>query len=116
VAVAPRFDELIHPSTRLSNVSLLAAADWVDHDGVGGMAIAVRGTGSGRWRRTAHHRRQRGGVTWGQDVPAALDRLGPLGLGTQGHTAPLKQERLLLQPTGVGHDRLRAEEAEIISG
>ena len=26
----PRFDELIHPSTRLSIVSLLAAADWVD--------------------------------------------------------------------------------------
>jgi DNA-binding transcriptional ArsR family regulator len=30
VTVAPRFDELIHPSTRLSIVSLLAAADWVD--------------------------------------------------------------------------------------
>ena len=27
---APRFDELIHPSTRLSLVALLAAADWVD--------------------------------------------------------------------------------------
>ena len=27
---APRFDELIHPSTRLSIVSLLAAADWVE--------------------------------------------------------------------------------------
>ena len=27
---AARFDELIHPSTRLSIVSLLAAADWVD--------------------------------------------------------------------------------------
>ncbi|WP_330301846.1 MULTISPECIES: transcriptional regulator [unclassified Streptomyces] len=26
----PRFDELIHPSTRLSIVSLLAAADWAD--------------------------------------------------------------------------------------
>jgi len=26
----PRFDELIHPSTRLSIVALLAAADWVD--------------------------------------------------------------------------------------
>jgi DNA-binding MarR family transcriptional regulator len=26
----PRFDELIHPSTRLSIVSLLAAADWVE--------------------------------------------------------------------------------------
>jgi len=25
-----RFDELIHPSTRLSIMSLLAAADWVD--------------------------------------------------------------------------------------
>jgi DNA-binding MarR family transcriptional regulator len=25
-----RFDELIHPSTRLSIVALLAAADWVD--------------------------------------------------------------------------------------
>ena len=25
-----RFDELIHPSTRLSIVSLLAAADWVE--------------------------------------------------------------------------------------
>jgi DNA-binding MarR family transcriptional regulator len=30
VGVTPRFDELIHPSTRLSIVSLLAAADWVD--------------------------------------------------------------------------------------
>src|SRR4051812_169356 len=27
---ASRFDELIHPSTRLSIVALLAAADWVD--------------------------------------------------------------------------------------
>jgi DNA-binding MarR family transcriptional regulator len=27
---APRFDELIHPSTRLSIVALLAAADWVE--------------------------------------------------------------------------------------
>jgi len=26
----PHFDELIHPSTRLSIVALLAAADWVD--------------------------------------------------------------------------------------
>jgi len=26
----PRFDELIHPSTRLSVVALLAGADWVD--------------------------------------------------------------------------------------
>jgi len=26
----PRFDELIHPSTRLSVVALIAAADWVD--------------------------------------------------------------------------------------
>ena len=26
----PRFDELIHPSTRLSIVALLAATDWVD--------------------------------------------------------------------------------------
>jgi DNA-binding MarR family transcriptional regulator len=26
----PRFDELIHPSTRLSLVALLAAADWAD--------------------------------------------------------------------------------------
>jgi DNA-binding MarR family transcriptional regulator len=26
----PRFDELIHPSTRLSLVALLAAADWVE--------------------------------------------------------------------------------------
>jgi len=30
MTVAPRFDDLIHPSTRLSIVSLLAAADWVD--------------------------------------------------------------------------------------
>jgi DNA-binding MarR family transcriptional regulator len=27
---APRFDELIHPSTRLSIVALLASADWID--------------------------------------------------------------------------------------
>ena len=27
---APRFDELIHPSTRLSIVALLAAADWAE--------------------------------------------------------------------------------------
>jgi DNA-binding MarR family transcriptional regulator len=27
---APRFDELIHPSTRLAIVSLLAAADWAE--------------------------------------------------------------------------------------
>jgi DNA-binding MarR family transcriptional regulator len=30
VTTAPRFDEIIHPSTRLSIVALLAAADWVD--------------------------------------------------------------------------------------
>jgi DNA-binding MarR family transcriptional regulator len=27
---APRFDELIHPSTRLSIVALLASADWAE--------------------------------------------------------------------------------------
>lgn len=27
---APRFDEVIHPSTRLAIVALLAAVDWVD--------------------------------------------------------------------------------------
>jgi len=26
----PRFDELIHPSTRLSIVALLASTDWID--------------------------------------------------------------------------------------
>jgi DNA-binding MarR family transcriptional regulator len=26
----PRFDELIHPSTRLSIVAVLASADWID--------------------------------------------------------------------------------------
>jgi DNA-binding MarR family transcriptional regulator len=30
MTVAARFDEIIHPSTRLSIVALLAAADWVD--------------------------------------------------------------------------------------
>ena len=30
MTVEPRFDEIIHPSTRLSIVSLLAGADWVD--------------------------------------------------------------------------------------
>jgi DNA-binding MarR family transcriptional regulator len=28
--ITPQFDELIHPSTRLSIVSLLAATDWVE--------------------------------------------------------------------------------------
>jgi DNA-binding MarR family transcriptional regulator len=30
VTTTPRFDELIHPSTRLSIVALLASADWID--------------------------------------------------------------------------------------
>jgi DNA-binding MarR family transcriptional regulator len=30
MTAAPQFDELIHPSTRLSIVALLAAADWID--------------------------------------------------------------------------------------
>jgi DNA-binding MarR family transcriptional regulator len=30
VTPAARFDEIIHPSTRLSIVALLAAADWID--------------------------------------------------------------------------------------
>jgi len=30
MTVTPRFDEIIHPSTRLSIVALLAGADWVD--------------------------------------------------------------------------------------
>ncbi|KQV76954.1 hypothetical protein ASC61_19195 [Aeromicrobium sp. Root344] len=30
MTAAPRFDELIHPSTRLSIVALLASADWID--------------------------------------------------------------------------------------
>jgi DNA-binding MarR family transcriptional regulator len=30
MVVAPKFDEVIHPSTRLSIVALLAGADWVD--------------------------------------------------------------------------------------
>ena len=30
IGAAPRFDEIIHPSTRLPIVALLAAADWVE--------------------------------------------------------------------------------------
>jgi DNA-binding MarR family transcriptional regulator len=30
MSAEPRFDELIHPSTRLAVVSLLAATDWAD--------------------------------------------------------------------------------------
>ena len=30
MTVAPRFDELIHPATRLSVVAILAAVDWAD--------------------------------------------------------------------------------------
>jgi DNA-binding MarR family transcriptional regulator len=30
IEAEPRFDELIHPSTRLSIVSLLASADWME--------------------------------------------------------------------------------------
>ncbi len=30
MSAAPRFDEIIHPSTRLSIVALLAAVDWLD--------------------------------------------------------------------------------------
>jgi DNA-binding MarR family transcriptional regulator len=30
MSVEARFDELIHPSTRLSIVALLASADWID--------------------------------------------------------------------------------------
>ena len=30
MTAAPQFDELIHPSTRLSIVALLASADWID--------------------------------------------------------------------------------------
>lgn len=30
MSVEPRFDELIHPATRLSVVAILAAVDWAD--------------------------------------------------------------------------------------
>ena len=30
MTAAPQFDELIHPSTRLSIVALLASANWID--------------------------------------------------------------------------------------
>ncbi len=30
MVIEPRFDELIHPSTRLAVVALLAATDWAD--------------------------------------------------------------------------------------
>jgi DNA-binding MarR family transcriptional regulator len=30
VTIEPRFDELIHPSTRLSIVAVLASADWIE--------------------------------------------------------------------------------------
>ena len=30
MSAEPRFDELIHPATRLSIVALLASADWID--------------------------------------------------------------------------------------
>jgi DNA-binding MarR family transcriptional regulator len=42
----PRFDELIHPSTRLSIVALLATADWIefafvrDHLGLSDSALS----------------------------------------------------------------------------
>jgi DNA-binding MarR family transcriptional regulator len=44
--IEPRFDELIHPSTRLSIVALLASADWAefafvrDHLGVSDSALS----------------------------------------------------------------------------
>jgi DNA-binding MarR family transcriptional regulator len=68
---APRFDELIHPPTRLSIVALLAAAQWAeftfvrDSLGLSDSALSkqiatlhdagyvtVRKTGAGRARRT----------------------------------------------------------------
>ena len=67
----PRFDELIHASTRLSIVALLAAADWADFTFVRDSLslsdsalskqisileqagyVTVRKTGAGRSRRT----------------------------------------------------------------
>jgi DNA-binding MarR family transcriptional regulator len=44
--IAPRFDELIHPGTRLSLVALLASADWAefaflrDHLGLSDSALS----------------------------------------------------------------------------
>ena len=56
-----RFDELIHPSTRLSIVALLASADWIDfafvRDRLGlSDSRAVEAVRDPRGRRLPDHR------------------------------------------------------------
>ena len=45
------------------------------------------------------------GIRAGEDVPAVLDRLDPLGVLPEGHAGHLEDVGLLLDTAGVGQDR-----------
>jgi DNA-binding MarR family transcriptional regulator len=88
----PRFDELIHPSTRLSIVALLASSDWIefafvrDHLGLSDSALSkqfatLEDAGYITVERPLTERRRR--------VRARLTELGRRAF--DGHVAALRQ-------------------------
>jgi DNA-binding MarR family transcriptional regulator len=104
----PRFDELIHPSTRLSIVALLAAADWVDfafvrdHLGLSDSALskqfsALEQAGYITIERPLANRRRRVQVRLTEPGRAAFD----------GHVAAL-QEVIATASAPVLPERVRA--------
>ena len=92
MTVTPRFDELIHPATRLSVVAILAAVDWADFGfvrdelGLSDSALSKQFTtledaGYVILERTLSNRRRR--------VRAALTPAGRAAF--EGHVAALDQ-------------------------
>jgi DNA-binding MarR family transcriptional regulator len=90
VTPEPRFDELIHPSTRLSVVALLASADWIefsflrDRLGLSDSALSkqlatLEEAGYATTERTVRNRRRR--------VRARLTDVGRAAF--EGHVAAL---------------------------
>jgi DNA-binding MarR family transcriptional regulator len=99
----PRFDELIHASTRLSIVALLAAADWADFTfvrdrlGLSDSALSkqlatLEAAGYAEIERPLRDRRRR-----------VRARLTPQGLAAyRGHVAALREIVATADPDQVG--------------
>ncbi|GAA3958716.1 transcriptional regulator [Streptomyces marokkonensis] len=115
------FDELIHPATRLSVVSLLAATEWADfafirdslslsdsalskqlHTLEEAEYLEIRKEGGGRKRRTKVRLTDRGRTAFEGHVAALraiVERAGPVTTATATATASAPQQQ---QPSKAG--------------
>jgi DNA-binding MarR family transcriptional regulator len=90
--VQPQFDELIHPSTRLSIVALLASADWIDFSYVRdrlGLSDSALSKQFGTLEAAGYVRLDRPTTGRQRRVTAALTDAGRQAF--EGHVAALRQ-------------------------